>query len=64
MRDGKWLSPRYPSKEVFERDYPKLDMNGLDVYCPGCKAVLKLTRRSLASRVGGWCQACSRSVTA
>ncbi|MDE2293627.1 MAG: hypothetical protein KGL53_16210 [Elusimicrobia bacterium] len=63
MRDGRWLSPRYPSREIFERDYPKVDMSGLEVYCPGCRAVVRLTRAHVNGRVGGWCPACSRAVT-
>ncbi|MBI3297407.1 MAG: hypothetical protein HYZ75_04545 [Elusimicrobia bacterium] len=64
VRDGRWLSPRHPAREAFERDFPKVDLEALAVYCPGCKAVVKLSRRSLNARTAGWCMACSRGVAA
>lgn len=64
MINGRWLSPRHPSREVFERDYPKVDLKALEVYCPGCRAVVKLSRTNPAGRSAGWCMACSRGVAA
>jgi len=63
MKDGKWLEPRHTSKEIFEKDYPKLDISGLDVKCPGCHCGLKLSRKNPAGRSAGWCKACNRAVT-
>lgn len=63
MRDGRWLSPRHPERSVFERDFPKVQLNPLDVACPGCKGVVKLGRVGLGGRLAGWCQPCSRGVT-
>ncbi|MFA5140309.1 MAG: hypothetical protein WC728_13845 [Elusimicrobiota bacterium] len=62
MQQGKWLTPRHPNREVFEKDYPKIDMDALEVYCPGCKAVVRLGRKSLGGRIGGWCVKCNRAV--
>ena len=42
MKDGKWLEPRHTSKDIFEKDYPKLDLSGMEVKCLGCKNTLKL----------------------
>ena len=64
MREGRWLSARHPDRAVFERDFPKVQMNGADVVCPGCKAVVTLGRIGLGDRLAGWCSACSRGVTA
>ena len=64
MRDGRWLSPRHPAREAFERDFPKADFSPAEVYCPGCRGVLKLSRKSPSSRTAGWCAACARGVTA
>lgn len=63
MKDGKWLEPRYTSKEIFEKDYSQLDMSGVEVKCPGCKASVALNRKNAASRRAGWCKACNRAVT-
>ncbi len=62
MRDGRWLQPRYGGREVFERDYPRVDLAGLDVYCPGCRTPVRLARRALSGKVAGWCKACDRGV--
>lgn len=62
MHDGKWLAPRYTSKEIFEKDYSKLDLSGLDVKCPGCKSPVALNRKNNAGRSAGWCKRCSRAV--
>jgi len=62
MRDGKWLMPRHPSKEVFEKDYPKLDPSPISAYCPGCRASVLISRKAPNGRVGGWCQKCGRGV--
>jgi hypothetical protein len=62
MQQGRWLTPRHPNREVFEKDYPKIDMDALEVYCPGCKAIVRLGRKSLTGRIGGWCVKCSRAV--
>ena len=42
MQQGRWLTPRHPNREVFEKDYPKIDMDALEFYCPGCKAIARL----------------------
>ena len=62
MREGKWLQPRHAAQEVFERDFPQTDLSGLDVYCPGCKALVKLSRKSPNGRIGGWCKKCQRGI--
>lgn len=62
MQQGKWLTPRHPNREVFEKDYPKIDMDALEVYCPGCKALVRLGRKSLSGRIAGWCAKCGRAV--
>lgn len=63
MRDGRWLSPRHPARQAFERDFPKVDLSPLEVYCPGCRAVIKLSRTNPSSRTAGWCEACKRAVS-
>ncbi|MEF3279583.1 MAG: hypothetical protein K6357_01255 [Elusimicrobiota bacterium] len=63
MNKGKWLEPRYPSKEVFEKDFPKLDINGISVSCPGCMAQISLNRKSVTNKSAGWCKKCNRAVT-
>jgi len=63
MKDGKWLEPRYNSKEIFEKDYPKIDLSGINVKCPGCKEEVKLIRRSNSNKSAGWCKKCNRAVT-
>ncbi len=63
MKDGKWLEPRYASKEIFEKDYPRLDLSGIEVMCPGCKGTVKLSRRNNSGKSGGWCKKCNRPVT-
>lgn len=62
MKDGKWLEPRYTSKEIFEKDYPKLDISGMEVKCPGCKGSVKLSRKSNFNKAAGWCKTCNRAV--
>lgn len=62
MREGKWLQPRYAAQEVFERDFPQTDLSALDVYCPGCKALVKLLRKALNGRIAGWCKKCQRGI--
>jgi len=47
---------------VFEKDYPKIDMDALEVYCPGCKSLVRLGRKSLSGRIAGWCAKCGRAV--
>ncbi|MBI3548364.1 MAG: hypothetical protein HY078_04845 [Elusimicrobia bacterium] len=63
MKDGRWLTPRYTDRAVFEKDYPTPDFNPLDVYCPGCRGVVSLSRKSPAGRPAGWCKSCLRPVT-
>lgn len=62
MKPGSWLAPRYPSKEIFEKDFSLYDPRPLEVYCPGCKAVVPLSRKANSGRIGGWCKACNRGV--
>ena len=64
MKDGKWLLPRYTDRGVFDKDFPGIDLNGLDVYCPGCRHVVRLARKSPNSKLGAWCKDCSRAITA
>jgi hypothetical protein len=62
MKPGKWLAPRYPGKDTFEKDYAKVDLNPITVACPGCRGGIKLTRTAANGRIGGWCKPCSRAV--
>ncbi|MBI4385787.1 MAG: hypothetical protein HY551_00240 [Elusimicrobia bacterium] len=64
MKDGRWLTPRYTDRAVFEKDYPQLDINGLEVYCPGCRDVVRLSRKSMMGKIGGWCRRCERPIAA
>ncbi len=63
MKDGKWLEPRYTNKEIFEKDYAKLDLAGMEVACPGCKVLLQLNRKNSFGKGAGWCKRCNRAVT-
>ena len=62
MKDGKWLEPRYTSKEIFEKDYSHLDLSGMDVKCPGCKDSVALNRKNNFGKNAGWCKRCNRAV--
>lgn len=62
MKDGKWLEPRYTNKEIFEKDYCKLDLNGMDVKCPACKETVTLNRKNNFGKAAGWCKRCNRAV--
>ena len=62
MTQGQWLQPRLASHEAFERDFTKLETNGMDVVCPGCKNSVQLIRRSPNGKLGGWCKRCNRGV--
>ncbi|MCX5786299.1 MAG: hypothetical protein NTX59_11480 [Elusimicrobia bacterium] len=62
MQEGKWLDPRYTDKEIFEKDYPKLDLSGMDVKCPGCKNQVTLNRKNNSLKAAGWCKQCNRAV--
>ncbi|MFH2203887.1 MAG: hypothetical protein ABIJ96_12270 [Elusimicrobiota bacterium] len=62
MKPGKWLAPRYPGKDIFEKDYPKIDMSPLSVGCPGCGKPVRLSRKAANGRIGGWCKNCNRAV--
>jgi hypothetical protein len=63
MHQGQWLQPRHATREVFEKDFPTLE-GGMDALCPGCKGLVKLSRRSPAGKLGGWCKPCNRGVGA
>jgi acetyl-CoA carboxylase beta subunit len=63
MKDGKWLEPRYNSKEIFEKDYSKIDLSGMYVKCPGCKESVSLNRKNNFQKSAGWCKKCNRAVT-
>lgn len=63
MRDGKWLQPRHADANAFEKDFPQMDFSALDVYCPGCRKPLKLSRKAPNGRIGGWCRDCNRGVS-
>ena len=62
MKDGKWLEPRYTNKEIFEKDYCKLDLNGMEVKCPGCKDTVALNHKNNFGKNAGWCKRCNRAV--
>ncbi len=62
MKVGNWLAPRYPGRGVFEKDFPKIDLSPIEVYCPGCKASVRIGRKALNGRIGGWCKKCDRGV--
>ncbi|MDE2490282.1 MAG: hypothetical protein KGM24_05505 [Elusimicrobia bacterium] len=62
MTQGQWLQPRHGSREAFEKDFPTIATSQIDVVCPGCRASVKLTRRSPNGKSGGWCQKCNRGV--
>ena len=64
MQTGRWLVPRYTDRGVFEKDYSVIDVNGLELYCPGCRKVVRLTRKSRSGKIGGWCATCNRPVAA
>lgn len=64
MKDGRWLTPRYTDRTVFEKDFPGIDVNGLEVYCPGCRRVVALSRKSPGMKIAGWCRRCDRPVSA
>ncbi|OGS50074.1 MAG: hypothetical protein A3J79_03440 [Elusimicrobia bacterium RIFOXYB2_FULL_62_6] len=63
LKDGKWLEPRHTNKEIFEKDFGKVDLSGLEVKCPGCKAAAGLNRKSVSGKSAGWCKRCNRAVT-
>lgn len=63
MKDGKWLEPRHTNKEIFEKDFSKIDLSGMDVKCPGCKDGVPLNRKNAGGRSAGWCKRCNRAVT-
>lgn len=57
------MEPRYVERAIFEKDFPTIELNALEVYCPACKAVIRLARRSgHTGKIGGWCLRCSRAV--
>lgn len=62
MNQGQWLQPRHGSHEAFEKDHPKIEANGMDVVCPGCRNAVRLARRSPNGKLGGWCKHCNRGV--
>ncbi len=62
MIQGQWLQPRHGSHEAFEKDFPALAPAPSDVTCPGCKSVVRLTRRNPNGKHGGWCKRCNRGV--
>lgn len=62
MRVGQWLQPRHASRDIFEKDFPQVDLAGLNAYCPGCKGYIKLNRKNPAGRIAGWCDKCGRGV--
>ncbi|HBB67589.1 MAG: hypothetical protein A2X28_02710 [Elusimicrobia bacterium GWA2_56_46] len=63
MKDGKWVEPRYTNKEIFEKDYSKLELSGTEVKCPGCKLPVGLTRKNAIGKTAGWCKQCNRAAT-
>jgi hypothetical protein len=63
MKDGKWVEPRYTNKEIFEKDYSKMDLSGAEARCPGCKQPVGLNRKSASGKTAGWCRQCNRAAT-
>lgn len=63
MKDGKWLEPRHTSKDIFEKDFAKLDLGGMEVKCPACKDGVQLNRKNNFGKSAGWCKRCNRGVT-
>lgn len=63
MKIGKWLEPRYSTKEIFEKDYSKTEIIPQNVKCPGCGDVVSLNRKSVSGKSAGWCKRCNRAVT-
>ncbi len=63
MKDGKWVEPRYTNKDIFDKDYSKLELSGTEVKCPGCKAPVSLNRKSAQGKTAGWCKLCCRAAT-
>ena len=51
-------------KSELEKDFPKIELSGLDVLCPGCKGTVKVIRRAPNGKSGGWCKTCNRGVGA
>jgi len=63
MKIGTLLAPRYTERGVFEKDFPNIDMSPMEVYCPTCKAIVRLSRKSpLLGKIGGWCVKCNRAI--
>ncbi len=63
MNTGRWMEPRYVDRSIFEKDFASIHLDALEVYCPGCKAIVRLARQSShTSKIGGWCAKCSRAV--
>ncbi len=62
MKAARWLEPRYTDRSVFEKDFPGIDINGLQVYCPGCRNLVRLARKSPSGKIAGWCKTCNRAV--
>lgn len=63
MRPGQWLQPRHGSEEAFAKDFPSWEpAAALEVVCPGCGRAVKLSRKSPAGKLGGWCKTCNRGV--
>ncbi len=63
MQDGKWVEPRYTNRDIFEKDYAKLDLSGKEVKCPGCKGQVMLSRKTAQGKMAGWCKICNRAAT-
>lgn len=62
MRPGQWLQPRHGSEDIFLKDFPHLETGALEVSCPGCRTTVRLSRKSPAGKIGGWCKTCNRGV--
>ena len=59
---GLEVAASWPGLEAIVLDIGLPDMSGLDVYCPGCRDLVKLSRRSPQKRIAGWCRPCNRGV--
>lgn len=62
MREGKWLSCRYAGRDIFEKDFTKFDLSGMEVKCPGCGGSVRLSRKNVSNKSAGWCRKCERAV--
>jgi len=63
IKQGRWLEPKYSSKDTFEKDYSILNLSPIIVKCPGCLEYVSLNKKSKNGKSAGWCKKCNRAVT-